>query len=150
VKSLLRPDIARLENERARLKDGQYRVRGTVQEGEAQLLTKEINKKRAQRSKALRQEYRKYYFHNRPTWDIERQLAEGAAEELEDDIQPPIRLCIPERARLAEILCHQSDNRNASDLRDLHIKAAELMTILCKKKETAKRKVIRRTAEQPY
>ena len=145
------PDIARLESERASLKDGKYRVQGTAQEGQVQFLTKEINKKRAQRNKALRQEYRKYYFHNRPTWDIERQLAEGttedAAEELGDDIQPPIRLYMPERARLAEILCHQPDNLNANDLRNLRIEAAELMTILCNKKETAKRKVIRRIAE---
>jgi hypothetical protein len=140
------PDIARLEAQRARLKNGQYRMRGTDQEGEVQLLTKEINKKRAQRNKALRQEYRKYYFHNRPTWDIERQLAEGPAEEPEEDIQPPIQLYIPERAQLAEILCHQSDGLHADDLRNLRIQAAELMTMLCNKKETAKRKVIRQAA----
>jgi hypothetical protein len=145
------PDIVRLETERAKLKGGKYRVRGTAQERQVQLLTKEINKRRKQRSKALRQEYRKYYFHHRPTWDIERQLGEGTAEdtaeELEDDIQPPIRLHMPERARLAEILCHQSDNLNAKDLRNLRIEAAELMTILCNKKETAKRKVIKQTAQ---
>ncbi|RYO96122.1 hypothetical protein DL764_007526 [Monosporascus ibericus] len=139
----LDPDIAKLVTQRTRLKNGKYRMRGTDQEGEVQRLTKEIKKKRAQRNKALRQEYRKYYFHNRPTWDIERQLAEGAAEELEEDIQPPIQLCIPERAQLAEILCHQPDNLNANDLRSLRTKAAELLSTLCNKKETAKRKVIR-------
>lgn len=141
------PDIARLEAQRARLKNGQYRMRGTDQEGEVQFPTKEINKKRAQRNKALRQEYRKYYFHNRPTWDIERQLAEGSAEEPEEDIQPPTQLYIPERAQLAEILCHQPDSLHANDLRNLRIQAAELMTILCNKKETAKRKVIRQAAQ---
>jgi hypothetical protein len=116
-------------------------------ESEVQFLTKEINKKRAQRNKSLRQEYRKYYFHNRPTWDIERQLAEGAAEELEEDIQPPIQLSIPERTQLAEIRCHQPENFNAIELRNLRIKVAHLMTILCNKKETAKRKVIRLKAQ---
>jgi hypothetical protein len=141
------PDIEKLEAQRTRLKNGKYRMRGTDEESEVQFLTKEINKKRAQRNKSLRQEYRKYYFHNRPTWDIERQLAEDAAEEFEEDIQPPIQLSIPERTQLAEILCHQPENLNAIELRNLRIRAANLMTILCSKKETAKRKVIRLKAQ---
>jgi hypothetical protein len=42
-------------------------MRGTDQEGEVQLLTKEVNRKRSQSNQALRQEYRKYYLHNWPT-----------------------------------------------------------------------------------
>jgi hypothetical protein len=118
------------------------RLLGTSQEAEVQFLTKTINKKRAQCKKPLREKYCKYYFHYRPTWDIERQLAGEAPEELEEDIQPPIQLCIPERAQLAGLLCHQSDNPNATNLETLRIKAAELMTMLCKRRTTSDRKPI--------
>ena len=114
-------------------------------------LSNEIRKRRAQRNKALRQEYRKYYFYNRPTWDIEKQLT-GHMEEEEGDkdsdhIQPPTELHIPERARLAEILCPQPDDLNSRDLHNIRIEAAELMTVLYNKKETAKRKRIRPMAQ---
>ncbi|KAF9784253.1 hypothetical protein IL306_007721 [Fusarium sp. DS 682] len=112
-------------------------------------LTSQIRTKRAQRRKALRQEYRKYYFYNRPTWDIERQASQESDEEDGDEgednyLQPAIELHIPERARLAEISCHQPDNLNSTELQNLRIEATQLMTALCSKRETVKRKYIRR------
>ena len=146
------PDIAALEAQRDKLKEGRFRIQGTDVEKEVRRLSNEIRNKRAQRNKALRQEYRKYYFYNRPTWDIEKQMTDGFEEDEEEDgeasdyTQPPIELHIPERARLAEILCHHSDNLNSGELRSLRIEATQLMTALCSKRETARRKYIRRTA----
>ncbi|KAI3322201.1 hypothetical protein HD806DRAFT_523567 [Xylariaceae sp. AK1471] len=62
--------------------------------------------------------------------------------DVDDDIQPLIQLHISERARFAKVFCRQLDGLNESGLMSLHIKAVELMTTLCNKKETAKRKYI--------
>lgn len=45
-------------------------------------------------------------------------------------MQPAIKLHIPERARLTEILCRQADDLNGDRLQDLYIEAATLMTAL--------------------
>lgn len=148
------PEIAVLEAQRGELKKGRFRIQGTDVEKEVRRLSNEIRNKRAQRNKALRQEYRKYYFYNRPTWDIEKQMMnsfeeeeEAEREEAADYIQPPIELHIPERARLAEILCHHPENLSSGELQSLRVEATQLMTALCSKKETVKRKYIRRTAQ---
>ncbi|KAI6777633.1 uncharacterized protein J7T54_002767 [Emericellopsis cladophorae] len=122
------PDIAALEAQRG-----------------VRRLSNKIRNKRAQRNKALRQEHKKYYFYNRPTWDIEKQTMNAFEDDEEEEdggaanhIQPPIELRIPERARLAEILCHHPDNLNRIELRRLRIEATQLMTALCSKKETVR------------
>lgn len=133
------PEIGALEAERAQLKGGRYRIRGTENEERIRELTKLIARKRAQRDKAIRREYRAHYFHNRPTWEIERQ-ANG--EEEEGYVDPTIDLHIPERAQLAKILCYQPEDWSS----ELRIQAAELMVTLCNKRETVKRDCIRRRA----
>ena len=146
------PDTIELEARRDELKNGQYRIQGTANEEEVRGLASQIRTKRAQRGKALRGEYRKYYFYNRPAWDIERQASqendeEDGDEDEDDYLQPAIELRIPERARLAEILCHHPDDLNSGELRKLRIESAQLMTDLCSKRETAKRKYIGRTVQ---
>ena len=138
-------DIMELERTRDQLKNGKYRVRGMEYEEEIRRLTQLIRTKRAKRDKALQQAYRKYYFYNRPTWEIERQLS-GQVEEKKDagSVAPRISLHIPERARLADLLCHQPDNLSFEKFCELRIQAAELMVALCDKKETAKRRQIRK------
>ncbi len=73
------PEIAELEAKREKLKGGQYRIQGRDNEQEVRDLTKTIRTKQAQRDKAVRRTYHKYYFYHRPTWDIERQ-ARGEPE----------------------------------------------------------------------
>lgn len=100
-----------------------------------------IAAKDAQRKKAIRQAYREDYFHNRPTWDID---ADGQEEE--EYVEPAMDLQVPECAQLAEILCNQPDNLSPAELLELRIQAAELMVVLCGKRETVKRNRIRRRA----
>jgi hypothetical protein len=135
------PEIVAYEAERAQLKGCQYRIRGTENEGRIRELTRLIATKQAQRDKAIRREYRAHYFYNRPTWDIERQANE---EDKEEYIEPIIDLHIPERAQLAEILCNQPDDLSSAELLELRIQAAELMIVLCNRRETVKRNRIRR------
>lgn len=140
VWELMPPDlkIEALKAERAQLKGGQYRIKGTENEDQIRDLTKLIAAKEAQRKKAIRQAYRQDYFYNRPTWDME---ADGQEEEY---VQPAIDLQIPERAQLAEILYNLPDNLSSTELLELRIRAAELMVSLCGKRETVKRNHIRR------
>jgi hypothetical protein len=138
------PEIMELEARRDKLKNGRYRIRGTEHEEEIRELTKTIRTKRAQREKDLRQHYREYYFYHRPTWEIERQLAEdGQDEEADEYTAPVIDLHIPERARLAELLCQQPDNLSFDGFCRRRREAAELMVALNGKRETVKRKRIR-------
>ncbi|KAI0531848.1 hypothetical protein GGR58DRAFT_518190 [Xylaria digitata] len=140
------PEIVELEQRRERLKAGQYRIRGGDNEQEIQNLTKEISSKKAQRVKAVKKEYRADYFYNRPTWDIERQMRRKDGEEEEEYVEPAIDLQIPERAQLAEILCHQPENLSNKDLFSLRIQAAELWVALCSKRETVRCRRIRQRA----
>lgn len=137
------PEIVQLEKQRADLKGGLYRIGGHPKEHEIRSLTRLIARKRAQRTKTIQQEYRDYYFYNRPTWDIEMEARGEVAEEY---LEPTINLCIPERARLAEILVNQPEKLSYKQLLDLRIQATELMTALCGKQETAKRDYIRQRA----
>jgi len=81
--------------------------------------------------------YRENYFHHRPTWDLERQ---ARGEELEEYAEPAIDLVTPERARLAEILCHQPDNLSDEEMTKLSVEVVNLYVALCGKRETVKRK----------
>ncbi|KAI0398662.1 hypothetical protein F4802DRAFT_592559 [Xylaria palmicola] len=140
------PEILELEQERERLKDGQYRIRGRDNEQEIKNLTKMISSKKAQRVKKILKEYRADYFYNRPTWDIERQMR---GEDEEEYVEPAIDLQIPERAQLAEILCYQPDKISNGELLILRIQAAELWVALCGKRETARcRRIRERTQPQ--
>jgi hypothetical protein len=137
------PEILALEQERAQLKGIQYRIAGTENEDRIRELTKSIAQKQVKRTKDIQRKYREEYFHNRPTWEIERQ-ADG--EEEEEYVEPAIDLQIPERAELAEILCNQAEDLSSTELLELRIRAGELMHILCDKRETVRRDRIRHRA----
>lgn len=131
------PEITELEEQRAELKQGQYRFDGQENEAEIRELTAKIRSKRAQRERRIVKEYRENYFYHRPTWDLERQ---ARGEEIEEFVEPAIDLVIPERARLAEIYCHQPDNLSDEEMARLSIEVVDLYVALCGKKETTKRK----------
>ncbi|KAK4221693.1 FluG domain-containing protein [Podospora fimiseda] len=135
------PETEKLDTERARLKGGQYRIKGSENEDRIRELTRLIAAKVARRKNDIRRAYREDYFYNRPTWDVE---ANGQEER--EYIEPAIDLYIPERAQLAEILCNQPDNLSSTELLELRILAAELMVVLCGKRETVKRNRIQRRA----
>ncbi|KAK4171133.1 FluG domain-containing protein [Triangularia setosa] len=86
--------------------------------------------------------YREDYFYNRPTWDIDTD-----GQEEDEYVEPAIDLHIPERAQLTQILCNQPDNLSSAELLELRIQAAELMVVLCGKRETVKRNRTRRRAQ---
>ncbi|PNP84285.1 hypothetical protein FNYG_02358 [Fusarium nygamai] len=138
------PEILELEMERAKLKQGNYRIDGHPEEDKIRQLTEDIRKRRAQRDQQVVKRYREHYFYNRPTWDIERQ-ARGEAEE--EYAEPVINVNIPERARLAHIFCHQPDDLSEDQLFQLKIEAVSLMVALCDKRETVRHNRIRQRAE---
>src|SRR3954452_2525231 len=67
------PNIVDLEQQRAQLKAGAYRIQGTEVEAEVRRLTAEIGSARTRRQNIISEEYRADYFCRRPTEDIERQ-----------------------------------------------------------------------------
>ncbi|RYO82108.1 hypothetical protein DL764_009661 [Monosporascus ibericus] len=138
------PEIVELEEQRAQLKQGKYRIEGYKEEEKIRNLTNDIRKKRAQREKQVVKEYREHYFYNRPTWDIERQIR---GEEEEEYAEPVIDVTIPERARLAEIVCYQPDDLTEDEIFQRRIEAINLMVALCDKKETVKRDRIQQRAK---
>ncbi|KAK3177464.1 hypothetical protein K4F52_009755 [Lecanicillium sp. MT-2017a] len=129
------PEIVKLEEERAILKRGRYRIDGSEHEERIRTLTDEIRNKRTQRDRMIVKEYREYYFYHRPTWDIEAQARGEVEEEYE---QPAIDLVIPERTRLAKILCLQPDGWTEEELFQRRVEAIDLMVALCDKKETGR------------
>lgn len=134
------PEITRLEKQRAELKQGQYRIEGRENEAEIRRLTARIRSMQSQRDKWVVKQYREDWFRHRPTRDIERQ---ARGEGMEEFVEPAINLVIPERARLAEILCHQPENLSDEALTKLSIEVVDLYVALCGKKETVKRKRLR-------
>ncbi|PCD25770.1 hypothetical protein AU210_012206 [Fusarium oxysporum f. sp. radicis-cucumerinum] len=64
------PEIVKLEEERAELKEGNYRIDGHIHEEKIRQLTQEIRKKRSQRDRQVVKQYREHYFYNRPTWTL--------------------------------------------------------------------------------
>jgi hypothetical protein len=138
------PEIIELEQQRAELKQGNYRIDGHTDEEKIRQLTQEIRKKRAQRDRQVVKQYREYYFYNRPTWDIERQ---ARGEEEEEYAEPDINVTIPERAALAKIFCRQPDDLTEDQIFERKIEAVNLMVALCDKRETAKRDRIQQRAK---
>lgn len=137
------PEIEELRRRRAELKGASYGIKNNVNKDMIQKLTAKIWSQQAERDKMIRIEYRKFYFHNRPTWDIERQAVSG---EEEDYVTPVIELQIPERAELADDLVNQPDDLLEEGLKQLRIRAVDGMVALCRKRETAKRKNPRQRA----
>ncbi|EJP61685.1 FluG domain-containing protein [Beauveria bassiana ARSEF 2860] len=129
------PEIVKWEEERAVLKQGRYRVAGSEHEDRIRVLTDDIRNKRTQNERRVVKEYREYYFYNRPTWDIEAQARGEMEEEYE---QPAMDLVIPERARLANIMCLQADDWTETELFQRRVEAIDLMVALCDKKETGR------------
>lgn len=134
------PEILELERRRAELKNGRFRIKGCDDEDEIRRIGEQIRQMRSKRDKDIQDEYRKFYFRNRPTWDIENQARGETGEEY---VTPAIDLRIPERAQLAEILCGQSKDLSDEEIVELRIRAADLMAALCGKRETAKSARIR-------
>ncbi|KAK8093139.1 FluG domain-containing protein [Apiospora kogelbergensis] len=117
------PEIRELEVQRAELKGGQYRFDGREDEDKIWELTNQIAQKRSQREKRIVQEY--------------REASRGG--EVEQYEEPAIDLVIPERARLAEILCHQPDDLCDEERTRRNIKVVDLYVALCGKRERVKR-----------
>ncbi|RFU72177.1 domain containing [Trichoderma arundinaceum] len=130
------PEIVALEEQRAALKQGHYRIAGCEDEKNIRQLSQTIRVKKAERERRIVKEYREFYFRNHSTWVIEAQ-ARGEMEE--EYKEPEINLAIPERARLAEILCHQPDDWTSEEIHRHRIESVDLMVALCDKKETGKR-----------
>ena len=129
------PEITKLEQERAELKQGIYRFDGLEDEAKIRELTNKIQSKKSQRERRIVRDYREYYFYNCPTWDLERQ---ARGEEVEQYTEPAIDLVIPERARLAELLCHQPENLTDDERFQLSVEVVDSYVALCGKKETVK------------
>ncbi|RKK27311.1 hypothetical protein BFJ66_g16710 [Fusarium oxysporum f. sp. cepae] len=144
------PEIVELEEQRAQLKRGKYRIEGHENEEEIRRLTNKIRTKRAYREKQVVREYREDYFYHRPTWDIEQQ---ARGEEEEEYTEPVIDVHISERDRLANILCHQPDALTEDQVLERRIEAIKLMVALCDKRETVKRHRVQqnvRAQAQPH
>lgn len=129
------PDILSLEEQRNRLKQGRHRIAGHKHEEEIRKLTEKIRTKRAEYERIIVKEYREYYFYNRPTWDFEAQ-ARGEIEEAYKE--PAIEVAIPERARLANLLCHQPQNLTNEQLTQRRVEVVDLMVALCDKRDTGR------------
>lgn len=75
------PEVVELERRRTALKGGKYRVKSSPYEREVWPLTATIASRLARWKKTVKQLYRRYYFHNRPTWDLLQQAnGEGPVE----------------------------------------------------------------------
>ena len=135
------PEIVELENRRAELKKGRFRIKGDDNEMEIRKLGTQIRTKRAKRDNAIIADYHKYHFYNRPTWDVERQ----ARGDVEDDeyVAPVIDLSIPERAELAKNLCWQPQGLSEEEIFELRVHTVELSRALCGRRETARSRRIR-------
>jgi hypothetical protein len=131
------PEITALEEQRTALRQGKYRYQGLQVESQIRELTDTIRSKEAQREQRIVKAYREYYFYNSPTWELERQ---ARGELTEEYAEPAIDLVIPERARLAEILCHQPKDLTDEQLFQRRVEVLDLYVALCGKKETVKRK----------
>jgi hypothetical protein len=94
--------IVALEQQRAELKAGAFKVQGTDVEAEVRRLTTAIDNARCRRRNIISEEYRADYFHRRSTEDIERQNSGQAEEEY---IEPVIEHQIPQRTQLTELIC---------------------------------------------
>jgi hypothetical protein len=135
VWALLLPDpaIEALEQERARLKGGQFRIKGSQHEGAVKHLTTLISTRRATWKKTVPKQYRLYYFQNRTTtWDLERQ---AYGEVPVEDKKHPRVLHLPERAALARLLCDQPNDLNPEELHQRRIEVGSSMVRLGRLRE---------------
>ena len=142
------PEVEAMEQEKEQLKRGQYRIKGTENEGRIKSLTRLIRNKKALRVTQIEQAYREEHFVHRHTRDLEApsegkwkagERGDGIDDNYDDDSdeaacgEPEIVLDIPERARLAVLLCKQSDKMDDAELLLLRIEVGELMVALTKK-----------------
>ncbi|ROT35415.1 hypothetical protein SODALDRAFT_353116 [Sodiomyces alkalinus F11] len=116
------PEIEKLHERRAALKRGQYRIQGRAEEQEIRMLTEQIRLNRKSMRTTLRS-------------DTETR---GELEEEEYE-EPQIELDIPERARLAEIWCHQPEHWTDNEIARHRIEQIDQMVLLCDKRETRRR-----------
>ncbi|KAL6354147.1 hypothetical protein LRP88_12481 [Fusarium phalaenopsidis] len=138
------PEIVELEQRRALLKQGRRRIQGLEAEEEICMLTEQIRLKKGRRVHLITREYRQYYFYHRPTWDIERQ---ARGEDEDEYLEPVIDVTVPEREKLAEILCHQPDDLTEDQIAQRRIDSIDLMVALCGKRETVRRSHARQSAK---
>ena len=129
-------DIIALEQRRDELKAGAYRVQGTDVETEVRRLTTAIGSARSRHRNIISEEYRADYFRRRPTEDIERQ---NSGQEEEEYIEPVVEHQIPQRAKLADLLCTRLTDLPLLDAVKRRIQAADLMQSLCGCREVALR-----------
>ena len=122
------PSIVDLEQQRAQLKAGAYRIQGTEFEAEVRRLTAEISTARTRRRNIISEEYRADYFRRRPVEDIERQ---NSGQQEEEYIEPVVEHQIPERAQLAEVICTHVAGITPQDIVARRIHSAGLMVALC-------------------
>ncbi|KAH6876713.1 hypothetical protein B0T10DRAFT_520891 [Thelonectria olida] len=137
------PEIIELERQLEELRGGRYRIEGHEHEKEIRQLKRTIDNKCAHHKLRVVKRYREFFFYNAPTWDVERQ---ARGEEEEEYVEPEIDVSIPERARLAKLLCKQPDDWTEEEVFQQRIKAIDLMVALCGKRETVRRKHIQQKA----
>ena len=140
------PSIVDLEQQRAQLKAGAYRIRGTEVEAEVRRLTAEIGIARTRRRNIISEEYRADYFRRRPVEDIERQ---NSGQQEEEYIEPVVEHQIPERAQLAELICTHVAGTTPQEIVARRIHSAGLMVILCRRREVPRRYRLRVSLPQP-
>jgi hypothetical protein len=126
------PNIVHLEQQRAQLKAGAYRIQGTEVEAEVRRLTAEIGSARTRRRNIISEEYRADYFRRRPTEDIERQ---NNGQQEEEYIEPVVEHQIPERTQLTELICSHIADISPRDIVKRRIHSAGLMLALCRRRE---------------
>ncbi|KAK8076087.1 hypothetical protein PG994_003359 [Apiospora phragmitis] len=108
-------------------------------------LTDKIRALEAKRVKAVEEQYREYWFYNRSTWDIERQVAGN--EELMEYSVPMVELQLPERAEMARIFLNQPEMPSYEEMRELCVRACEAMVVLCHRREMPRRARIQDRAQ---
>lgn len=101
------PEIVKLEQRRALLKQGRYRIQGLEAEEEIYMLTEQIRLKKGRCVYLIIREYRQYYFYYCPIWDIKWEVR---GEDEDKYVEPAIYITILERKELAEIVYHQPED----------------------------------------
>ncbi|XMA20273.1 hypothetical protein WAI453_013064 [Rhynchosporium graminicola] len=140
------PRIVDLEQQRAQLKAGAYKIQGSEVEAEVRRLTAEIGTTRTRRRNIISEEYRADYFRRRPIEDIERQ---NSRQQEEEYIEPVVEHQIPERAQLAELICTHTTGITPQEIVARRIYSAGLIVVLCRRREVPRRYRLRVTLPQP-
>jgi hypothetical protein len=129
-------EIVELKEQQELLKDGVYQIRGTLVEDKVQSLTAEIHKRKVKRQSIIFEEFWAEYFRLRPKEDIEKQ-SRGEAEE--QYVKPVVQHQIAERTELADLICTFSTDLTLQEIPQRRIRAIDLMTALCHKREVPRR-----------